>query len=175
MDDDKERITPDEVVLRARRIAREKEVTKNPIMSIFNGLFGSKKTSGITSPFDPKPELQSESGVKNYLSKLTKLDRPGICVEFANVRAAKHNLMASGAGLGNFAQVQTLVTDLTDKSTLICMFAFSREAVLGYAGGDLASFNELVNELDDEIAALDLEPEQQGHRFFLSLRPHLLR
>lgn len=111
--------------------------------------------------------------MKNYLSKLSKLDRSGVCIEFANVRAAKHNLMASGVGLGNLSQVQTLVTDLTDKSTLICMFAFSRDAVLAYAGGDLSSFNELVNNLDDEIAALNLEPEEHGHRFFLSLKSHL--
>lgn len=142
-------------------------------MSIFNRFFGSQKKSGITSPFDPKPEMHTESGVKNYLSQLTNLDRTEICVEFANVRAAKHNVMASGAGVGNFRQVQTLVTDLTDKSTLICMVAFGRDAVLAYGGGDLASFNELINDLDNEISRLNLEPEQHGEKLFLSLRSHL--
>lgn len=142
-------------------------------MGIFDGLFGSRNKTGITSPFDPKPELQTERGVQNYLSKLTKLNRSGICIEFANVRAAKHNVMASGTGIGNFGQAQAVVTDLTDKSTLICVVAFGREAVLGYGGGDMASFNELINDLDDEIAALDLEPEQHGERLLLSIGSHL--
>ncbi len=142
-------------------------------MNIFKRIFGVNQNAGITSPFDPKPQLQTERGVQGYLKQLTKLNRSGICIEFANVRAAKHNLMASGASAGNFSQIQTLITDLTDKSTLICIIAFGRDTVLGYSDGDIASFNELINDLDDEIATLDLEPEQHGEMLLLSLSNHL--
>lgn len=138
-------------------------------MGILNRLFGSSKKTEITSPFDAKPELQTERGVRKYLSKLTKLDRSGLCIEFANVRAAKHNVMTFGSDV----VVKALVTDLTDKSTLICIVAFGRDAVLGYNGGDLASFNELVNDLDDEISTFDFEPEQYGERLLFSVGSHL--
>ncbi|WP_445772059.1 hypothetical protein [Rheinheimera sp.] len=127
----------------------------------------------VTSPFEPKPELQSEQGVLSYLAKISNFDRQTLCVEFANVRAAKHNLISMPSGLNDFQEVQTLVTDLTDKSVAICMFVFGQPTVFGYGGGDLSSFNELVNKIDDSVASLNLEPEQHGHQLLKRLGEHL--
>ncbi|NCC62009.1 MAG: hypothetical protein EOM12_13960 [Verrucomicrobiae bacterium] len=135
------------------------------------GMF--KKKNQLTSPFEPKPELQSEQGLRNYLKKLSSLDHATLCVEFACVRAAKHNLMLVPAGPNNFREVQTLVTDLNDKTLAICVLAFGQPAVFGYSGGDLRSFNELVDEIDDNVASLNLEPEQHGKQLLKKLGKHL--
>lgn len=132
-----------------------------------------KNSGGLTSPFEPEPELQSEAGVLNYVSRLAELSRPEFCVEFSNVRAAKHNLMALPVGLGDHQKTQAIVTDLTDKSTLICMFAFGKPAVLRYAGSDLRAFNMLINEVDDEVAQMNLETEQHGELLLRKLWEHL--
>lgn len=142
-------------------------------MSLLGKIFGNNKSAPLTSLSDPKPELQTEAGLHDYLSRLSKLDRSGLCVEFATVRAAKHNLMAAPTGFNDRQRVQTLVTDLTDKSTLICMLAFGRDAVLAYNGGDVTSFNALINQLDDQLAAVDLPPEEHGDRLFKQLLAHL--
>lgn len=141
-------------------------------MSFFKNLFG-RKSGGLTSPFEPKPELQSETGVRNYLSKLSKLSRSDLCVEFANVRAAKHNATMLPTGIGDFQETQAIVTDLTDKSVAICIFAFGQPAVFGYTGGDLSQLNILINNVDDQVAALDLEPEQHGEQLLKRLGGYL--
>lgn len=127
----------------------------------------------LTSPFEPKAELQSEEGLRNYFSRLSSLERSKLFVEFSNVRAAKRNLMSMPTGLNDFFETQTLVTDLTDKSVAICMFVFGQPAVLSYNDGDLRSFNGLVNEIDDEVANLDLEPERHGEQLLKRIGEHL--
>ena len=141
-------------------------------MSFLKTLFRKNKSVRLTSPFDPKPELQSENGVRDYLSNLSKLNRTELCIEFANVRAAKHNLMML-SGDRDFQKTQAIVTDLTDKSTAICIFAFGQSAVLGYAGGRLNLFNELINNIDDEIAQLGLEKKQHGELLLSRIREYL--
>jgi hypothetical protein len=142
-------------------------------MSLLRKLFGKNKEGGLTSPFEAKPELQTEEGVLNYFKRLSNLDRSGLCVEFANVRAAKQNLMMTPAGINNIQRIQAVVTDLTDKSTAICVFAFGQPAVLGFNGGDLRSFNELINQIDDRVANLNLSPEQHGEQLLKRLGEHL--
>lgn len=116
----------------------------------------------ITCPFEPTPELQSEDGVLLYLSKLSKLSPQELCSELSNVMAAKHNQMMHPAGLNEYQQKQTIVTDLTDKATAICMHQFGQASVFGAFGGDLRQLNELINTLDEQVAQHDLEPEQHG-------------
>lgn len=127
----------------------------------------------LTSPFEPNPELQSEEGVRIYLERLSNFDHSTLCVEFANVRAAKYNLMSTPTGLNDFQKVQALITDLTDKSVTICIFVFGQPAVFGYGRGGLSSFNELVDKVDDSVSSLNLEPEQHGHQLLKRLRAHL--
>jgi hypothetical protein len=76
-------------------------------------------------------------------------------------------------GLNDFHKTQTLVTDLTDKSTAICIFVFGQSAVFGYGGGDLNSLNDLINNIDDEIANLDLKPEQHGEQLLKRIGDYL--
>lgn len=116
----------------------------------------------ITCPFEPIPELQSEDGVLLYLSKLSKLSPQELCSELSNVMAAKHNQMIHPAGLNEYQQKQTIVTDLTDKATAICMHQFGQASVIGAFGSDLRQLNELINTLDEQVAQHDLEPEQHG-------------
>lgn len=125
------------------------------------------------SPHDLKVELQSEQDINNYIKRVSGLNRAGKLVELANVRAAKYNLMSMPSGLNEFDKNQALVTDLTDKTVLICMLAFGRAAVLEYNDGDLSSFNELVDQIDEQVASLNLYPEQHGDKILEILSHHL--
>jgi uncharacterized tellurite resistance protein B-like protein len=119
-------------------------------------------TTIITSPFEPKPELQTEEGVQSYLAKLSKLSRSDLCIELCSVMAAKHNSMMMPAGLNEYSEKQAIVTDLTDKATAICIFEFGQAPVFGFAGGDLSQLNELINSIDEGVAQQNLEPEEHG-------------
>ena len=123
----------------------------------------------ITSPIEPIPELQSEEGVHAYLSKLSELSRSDLCVELCSVMAAKHNLMSLPSGLNEYSEKQTIVTDLTDKATAICIFEFGQATIFGFASGDLRQLNELINNIDEGVAQQDLEPEQHGSMIFRKL------
>lgn len=81
--------------------------------------------------------------------------------------------MSMPSGLNEFDKNQALVTDLTDKTVLICMLAFGRAAVLEYNDGDLSSFNELVDQIDEQVASLNLYPEQHGDKILEILSHHL--
>lgn len=142
-------------------------------MSFLASIFGLKKTYKLTSPFEPKPELKSIIGVRRYLSKLSKLSSSDLCVEFSNVMSAKHNIMMQPPGLNAYNSKQKIVTDLTDKATAICIFLFGKPAVFGFAGGDLRSLNELINTIDNEVAQLDLNPEEHGSLLINRLREYL--
>lgn len=136
-------------------------------------MFGIFKKKKLMSPHDLKVELQSEQDINNYIKRVSGLNRVGKLVELANVRAAKYNLMSMPSGLNEFDKNQALVTDLTDKTVLICMLAFGRAAVLEYNDGDLSSFNELVDQIDEQVASLNLYPEQHGDKILEILSHHL--
>ncbi len=136
-------------------------------------MFGIFKKKKLMSPHDLKVELQSEQDINNYIKRVSGLNRAGKLVELANVRAAKYNLMSMPSGLNEFDKNQALVTDLTDKTVLICMLAFGRAAVLEYNDGDLSSFNELVDQIDEQVASLNLYPEQHGDKILEILSHHL--
>lgn len=110
----------------------------------------------ITSPFSPTVDIQSEQAVKNYLKKISNLSKIDLCIELSNVMAAKHNLMAIPSGINSFTRNQEIVTDLTDKALTICIISFGQEPILNYCNHDIRVFNELVNEIDNEIAELQL-------------------
>ena len=128
----------------------------------------------ITSPYKPAAEIQTEEGLKNYLSKLTSLDHSEDCIELSNVLAAKHNLTMIPSGMNDFFENQNMVTDLTDKAALICCLVLGRDRVLGYCdGSDLRPFNQLVNEIDEAVAQQDLEPEQHGQALLSALNDRI--
>ncbi|WP_321405867.1 hypothetical protein [Tolumonas auensis] len=128
----------------------------------------------ITCPFEPTPELQSEEGVRIYFSKLSTLSRSDLCSELSNVMAAKYNQMMVPSGLNEYTQKQAIVTDLTDKATTICIFEFGQATVFGFAGGDLRALNELLNNIDEEVAQHDLEPDRHGAMILRKLSEILL-
>ena len=116
----------------------------------------------ITSPDEPKPEVQSEKGANKYFSKLSKLTHKELCVEFANVMVAKYNLMSFPAAINEYSDRQATVTDLTDKALLICISQFGQPAILRYSNGDFRPFNGLINQINEYIMQEDLSPEQHG-------------
>lgn len=116
----------------------------------------------ITSPFEPIPEMQSADGVRTYLSKLSKISNSKIFIELSNVLSAKHNLMMLPTPINEYAEKQALVTDLTDKATLICIKTFGQDAISNFTGNDFTVLNELINKFDEQVAQQDLAPEQHG-------------
>ena len=116
----------------------------------------------ITNPYKPTPELQSEEGVRLYLSKISKLSRHDLYTELSNVMAAKHNQMMQPVGLNEIEEKQAIITDLSDKVTVICVHQFGQAVVFGAFGGDLRKLNEWILILDKQVARLVDEPEQYG-------------
>ena len=120
----------------------------------------------MTSPYEPTADVQSEDGVKNYYSNISKLSRLELCIELSNVMAAKHNKMTIPSGLGSFSETQKVVTDLTDKALLLCFVRFGREEVLSYCKKNTSIFNQLINEVDEKVARLQLAPAPHGKKMF---------
>lgn len=142
------------------------------------GLFGNKKEKMakdgiITSPSQPRPELQTVEGAQDYMSKLSKLTRSDLCAELACVMAAKYNVMSGQIVFNDFNATQAVATDLTDKATVICMLEFGKPAVLRFAGNDLRQLNELVSKIDEEVAQLNLNPDKHGEMLLRRLSEYL--
>jgi hypothetical protein len=87
--------------------------------------------------------------------------------------AAKYNIMTRQVGLNDLTKRQEILNDLNDKAVVICFTEFGQSAVFGYAGNDLRSFNELVQKIDNEVAQLDLSPDQHGSMLLSKLRAYL--
>jgi hypothetical protein len=68
---------------------------------------------------------------------------------------------------------QKLVTELTDKATWICGLVLGTNAIVGHFGTDLREFNGLVMELDEQVAAHNLEPAKHGEMLLSNLREYL--
>lgn len=119
----------------------------------------------ITSLFDPIAEVQDAIGLKEYQTKISNLTHSDLCIELNNVLAAKHNLMMVPSSITEQSEKQEKITDLTDKVVLICIHVFGFEAVAKYDdNNDFRKFNESVNQIDSEIALLDLESEEHGRK-----------
>jgi tetratricopeptide (TPR) repeat protein len=129
----------------------------------------------FTCPNEPKLQLQSKREAAEYFSKLKLARREDLYIELANVMAAKYNLMSMPTRMTESESKQKLVTELTDKATWICAIALGKEAVVGYAGTDLREFNGLVMEIDNQVAAQNLEPEKHGEMLLINLRNCLNR
>jgi len=166
-------------------IARRMSLPENAIdkaLNIVETSFTSEETSNtnegayyddssigktiITSSFEPKIDVQSEASALNYLDKISKLSSVDLCIELSNVMSAKHNLTAIPSGIDVFSKTQKLVTDLTDKALIIFMEKFGREIILKYSDGDIRKFNQLVNDIDMDVARLDLAPAHHGKTMF---------
>jgi len=123
----------------------------------------------ITSPIEPKPELQSEEAVVIYLSKLSELSRSDLCEELSNVMAAKHNLMMVPSTPAEALVKQQIISDLTDKSVTICILEFGQSVVFDWGNGDIKPFVELLNDFDQEVATQDLPPAEHGNALLYAL------
>jgi len=120
----------------------------------------------ITSPFEPTIDVQSEEGIHNYLAKVSKFSILELSIELSNVLSAKYNKMSVPSGINTFSETQKIVTDLTDKALLLCYVAFGMEKVLNYSNQDTRIFNQLVNDIDKEVASLNLPPAAHGKKIF---------
>jgi hypothetical protein len=128
----------------------------------------------FTSRTDPKLELQTRAGALAYVAKLKKATRrEDIYTELANVMAAKRNLMSMPNSVSAIELKQKLVTELTDKATWICGLVLGTNAIVGHFGTDLREFNGLVMELDEQVAAHNLEPAKHGEMLLSNLREYL--
>ena len=127
----------------------------------------------ITQPADPTLEIQSIEGARNYSAKVAGLNHQELCIELSNVMAAKHNNMAPSADLPNYMKKQAVVTDLTDKATIICFIHFGQTYVKECCGGDLKQFNALLNDVDEEVAQQDMQQEEFGHNILEILAKRL--
>ena len=131
--------------------------------------FKKKKDWVITSALKPKLEIQSKDDAISYSTKLTKLNRDDLHKELSNVLAAKYNLTS----LPSSPDDQELVTCLTDKATIICMYVFGQQTVLEFGGGDTRAFNSLLNKLDEEIMHLNLMPSQHGEQLLKRVKEQI--
>ena len=127
----------------------------------------------FTSTFAEELELQTEQGVRNYMEKLANFDRVSLCIELGKVRASKFNLMFIQSRLGSDQKSYALITEMTDKTVMLCSQVFGKSVVFGYNNNDLRSFNQLVNKLDDSVANLDLNLDRHGKELFRRIGENL--
>ncbi len=120
----------------------------------------------ITSPIKPTVDVQSQEGINNYLEKISNFTLLELSIELSNVLSAKYNKMSLPSGISTFSDTQKVVTDLTDKALLLCYMAFTMEKVLNYCDQDTRIFNQLINDIDKEVARLDLAPAAHGKEVF---------
>ena len=132
-------------------------------------MFGIFKKFSHTNPYNPQIEVDTEAGAKKYLNSLSKLSFDGLCKEFSFVMAGKYNAM-NMISFSDYNQRQRTVTDLTDKATLICLCVFDSETLMAFSNNDLREVNRLVNQLDDQVAKLDLEPVDHGKLLLAKLK-----
>ncbi len=148
-------------------------------MGFLSKLLGIDDSSGvkkvITSPFNPKLEVQTKKGAHRYFEKISKLAHSDLCIELANVMSAKHNLMSSPSPLSKFSEKQEKIADLTEKAMLICFHKFGSEIVVNYSGADSTKLNELVNKIDEEIAQKNLNPNEHGEQMLYRLSQELTK
>lgn len=116
----------------------------------------------FTSTYEPVIELQSVDGVDRYRERLSEFSYLDICKELSNVMSAKHNLTFIPTPPREYAAKQARITDLTDKALWICVHVFGQDAVTNINKKNPLQLNELINELDQEVAHKDLEPEKHG-------------
>ena len=131
-----------------------------------------KKKFSFTDPVEPKVQVDTEKGVKNYLDSLSKISFEEVCIEFSNVMAAKHNLKM--IGINNVIEKQRIVTDLTDKATIICIFLFGYQSLKNYSNNDMRVINHLINTFDARVAANPVEPKEHGRRLIEMLKAEIL-
>lgn len=120
----------------------------------------------ITSPYEPTIDLQSREGVNNYLEKVSNYSSLELSIELSNVLSAKYNKMVLPSSTDTFADTQKVVTDLTDKALLLCYVAFGMEEVLNYCSQDTRVFNQLINDIDEQVAQLNFAPAAHGKKVF---------
>ena len=53
---------------------------------------------------------------------------------------------------------------------LICIYAFGYQKLMNFSNNDLTVVNRLVNQLDDQVAKLDLEPADHGSLLLAKLK-----
>ena len=138
-------------------------------MNIFKRMFGSFKAAKFTSTFEPKVEIQSEVGIKRYMSKLSTFSRTELCTELSNVMAAKYNQMQRPVGILEREERQAVVTDLTDKALMICVVEFGVDPVYDFAGG-ISQLNQKIMDFDRRVSLKEVEPAQHGSMLLKMLR-----
>jgi len=135
---------------------------KRPDFEMLENQIALAQDTAFTNLFEPSVDVQSVEGVRRYNDKLSKSSYSEICTEISNVMSAKHNLMFLPTSIDEYAEKQTLVTDLTDKALWICVYLFGQGAVSNFNSDNPSRLNELINALDEEVSKKDLKPEEHG-------------
>lgn len=120
----------------------------------------------ITSPYNPTIDIQTENGLTNYLKEISSFTLLELSIELSNIMAAKYNKMSTPLGSGTFSENQKIVTDLTDKALFLCFITFGKDKVLNYCNQETRIFNQLINDIDQEVATLHLSPAPHGKEIF---------
>jgi hypothetical protein len=123
-----------------------------------------------TCSMEPVIEVQTELGLKKYMSKVSTYSKHDLYTEFANVLAAKFNVM----NYSTRSDKQTLVSDLNDKVSIICCVEFGKERFFKAFGSNPRGFNELVMKIDGTLAGRNLDKESHGRAVIDSLRNMIL-
>jgi hypothetical protein len=117
----------------------------------------------ITPSIEPTPEVDTEAGRATYVLKLNLISRSDLCTELSNVMAARHNLMMIPTKVAEAIEKQRVMSDVIDKSALICVHVFGGQAISEYcSNGDLSVFIQLIHNIDEEVAQQDMDPDQHG-------------
>lgn len=115
----------------------------------------------FTSPFpdENKIALNNRANLDKYFDLLKRISADDLCIELSNIMAAKHNL-GSVFGIHEYEEKQSLFADLNDRSQAICIFVFGKK-LYNYSRNP-REINQLINELDEKVAKIDLNSLERG-------------
>ncbi len=127
----------------------------------------------LTSPFKPMIEVDSDNGLSTYMDRVNELSDSDIFTELSNVMASIHNVKVNPVGVGGASRLNDLIFDLETKALNICLFVLGEDIFGEDITGDLKNLVKLINEKDQVVSSLDLEPREHGRQILVKIEEHI--
>lgn len=136
------------------------------------GKYGNNQKDIIfTNPFEPTIDVNTPDAVIKYMENLSSLSLEQLYIEFCNVMSAKYNCMNTGL---NRDKNQEIITDLTDKSTMIVIYLFGQKNIKEFCNGNFKIVNQLIMDCDNKVAQRNLSPKEHGKQLVEELKQYIL-
>jgi len=128
----------------------------------------------ITSDLQNSLQLRTQEDVDNYIQQLNNLSSDDFYQEFMNILNAKYHLTSLPYNNPLVAnEKQQIVAELNDKIFIICMLKFGKDFLNSF-NGDLRYFNQIVEEIDNQVNLLNLDGISHSKKVLSELSKFIL-